>query len=231
MDFPVIFLIFLHINSLLSTTFSYEHYTPLNTVKEDILLWESFRGGDREAFAELFRNHYEQLFRYGTKFTANAGLLEDCIQELFIELWQTKNRTPVVSVRAYLLKSLKYKLLKEHRKNRVVAPVTDGDADFQWSHESLMIAGEEDREKTQRVIHALTGLTARQKEIVYLKFYQNLSYDEISEIMNINYQVARNLLHQAIKSLRNRLPGLLQIIFLLCAISRHYILQCFSTFG
>ena len=203
----------------------------MNTAKEDILLWESFRGGDREAFATLFRNHYEQLFRYGTKFTANAGLVEDCIQELFIELWQTKNRTPVTSVRAYLLKSLKYKLLKEHRKNRVVGPVTDGQTTFQWSHENLIIAGEEDREKTQRVINALEGLTERQKEIVYLKYYQNLGYDEISEIMNINYQVARNLLYQAIKSLRNRLPGSLQIIFLLSAISGHYILHCFSTFG
>jgi RNA polymerase sigma factor (sigma-70 family) len=179
----------------------------LNTAKEDILLWESFREGDREAFATLFRNHYEQLYRYGTKFTANVGLLEDAIQELFIELWQAKNRNPVASVRAYLLKSLKYKLLKEHRKSRLLFPVTDGDGRFEWSQESLMIAGEEDREKKQRIINALAGLTGRQKEIIYLKYYQNLGYDEISEIMNINYQVARNLLSQAIKSLRNRLPG------------------------
>lgn len=179
----------------------------------------------------LFRNHYEQLFRYGTKFTANTGLLEDCIQELFIGLWQAKTRAPVISVRAYLLKSLKYKLLKENRRNRVVGPVTDGDRSFEFSHENMMIAGEEDREKTQRVIKALAGLTGRQKEIIYLKYYQELSYGEVSEIMNINYQAARNLLYQAIKSLRSRLPGGLPIVFFLSAIGRHYILHCFSTFG
>jgi RNA polymerase sigma-70 factor (ECF subfamily) len=187
----------------------------LNTAKEDILLWESFREGDRGAFATLFRTHYELLYRYGGKFTADSNLLEDCIQELFIELWQAKTRTPVVSVRAYLLKSLKYKLLKAYRKGRDIVPLVGEEGAFEWSHESFLIAEEEDGEKKLRIGKALEQLTGRQKEIIYLKYYQNLSYDEVSEIMNINYQVARNLLYQAIRSLKNRLTGPLQIIFLL----------------
>lgn len=202
----------------------------MNTAKGDILLWEAFRQGDREAFATLFRTHYELLFRYGGKFTTNPNVLEDCIQELFIELWQAKTRTPVVSVRAYLLKSLKYKLLKAYRKSRNIVPLDDEESAFEWSHEQVLIADEEDEEKKRRVRKALDTLTGRQKEIVYLKYYQNLSYDEVGEIMNINYQVARNLLYQAIKSLKNRLTGPLQIIFLLSAISGHYILHVFSTF-
>ena len=202
----------------------------MNTAKEDILLWESFREGNREAFATLFSAHYELLYRYGGKFTSDDHLLEDSIQELFIELWQAKTRTPVVSVRAYLLKSLKYKLLKTYRKSRDIVPLVDGETAFEWSHESFLIAGEEDNEKKRRVLKALAQLTGRQKEIIYLKYYQNLSYDEVSEIMNINYQVARNLLYQAIRSLKNRLTGPLQIIFLLSAISGHYILHAFGTF-
>ena len=202
----------------------------MNTAKEDILLWESFREGNREAFATLFSAHYELLYRYGGKFTSDDHLLEDSIQELFIELWQAKTRTPVVSVRAYLLKSLKYKLLKTYRKSRDIVPLVDGETAFEWSHESFIIAGEEDNEKKRRVLKALEQLTGRQKEIIYLKYYQNLSYDEVSEIMNINYQVARNLLYQAIRSLKNRLTGPLQIIFLLSAISGHYILHAFGTF-
>jgi RNA polymerase sigma-70 factor (ECF subfamily) len=200
------------------------------TAKEEILLWESFRKGDREAFAVLFRTHYELLYRYGGKFTNNAGLLEDCIQELFVELWQAKSRTPVISVRAYLLKSLKYKLLKAYRKNRNILPIGEDDGPFEWSHESVLIAGEEDSEKKQRVLKALQQLSTRQKEIIYLKYYQNLSYEEVSEIMNINYQVARNLLYQSIKALRSRLSGSLPIIFFLSMLSEHYIFHSFSTF-
>jgi RNA polymerase sigma factor (sigma-70 family) len=202
----------------------------LNTAKEDILLWESFRKGDREAFGALFRTHYELLYRYGGKFTPDANLLEDCIQELFIELWQAKSRTPVVSVRAYLLKSLKYKLLKAYRKSRRTQPLGPADTIFVLSHENLLIAGEEDADRKRRLLAAFEKLTDRQKEIIYLKYYQNLSYEEVSEIMNINYQVARNLLYQAIKSLKSRLPGPLQVIFLLSAIGGHYILHSPGTF-
>jgi RNA polymerase sigma factor (sigma-70 family) len=180
----------------------------LNTANPDILLWESFRNGDKEAFATLFRGHYDALYRYGSKFTGNAAALEDAIQELFIQLWQAKSRTPVVSVRAYLLKALKYKLLKDFRqKGKLISLTNNPDIYFEWSHEHFLIAQQETAEKRESVLNALARLTNRQKEIIYLKFYQNLSYEEVSEIMNINYQVARNLLYQAIKSLKSLLAA------------------------
>jgi RNA polymerase sigma factor (sigma-70 family) len=201
----------------------------LNTAKEDILLWESFRKGDREAFATLFRNNYELLFRYGGKFTSNSSQLEDSIQELFVELWQAKSRNAVVSVRAYLLKSLKYKLLKTYRQSRITLSAGDNDGTFEFSHEHFLVAGEEEAERKRLVLQALEQLSDRQKEIIYLKFYQDLSYEEVSEIMSINYQAARNLLYQAIKSLKNRLPRSLQLFFLLSAIIGHYILDAANT--
>ncbi|MHA4811116.1 RNA polymerase sigma factor [Flavitalea flava] len=176
------------------------------------MLWESFRKGDKEAFATLFREHYETLFRFGCKFTKDNELLEDSIQELFIELWQAKSQVPVLSVKAYLLKSLKYKLLKVFRKKGKFMPLLDnGEANFEWSHEHFLIEQQETDARKQLVLKALGKLSNRQKEIIYLKYYQNLSYEEVSEIMNINYQVARNLLYQAIKSLKNMLAGSLEL--------------------
>jgi RNA polymerase sigma factor (sigma-70 family) len=187
----------------------------LNTANPDIVLWEAFRSGDKEAFATIFKEHYDTLYRYGSKFIDNVSVLEDAIQELFIELWQAKSRTPVVSVRAYLLKSLKYKLLKSFRQKGKQVSLTDNpDIAFEWSHEHFLIAQQESAEKKQSVLNALAGLTNRQKEIIYLKFYRNLSYEEVSEIMNINYQVARNLLYQAIKSLKSLLSAAMIFILL-----------------
>jgi RNA polymerase sigma factor (sigma-70 family) len=187
----------------------------LTTANQDILLWESFRKGDKDAFATLFRQYYEGLFRFGGKFTNDTELLEDCIQELFIELWQAKSETPVLSVKAYLLKSLKYKLLKAfHQRGKSLSLIDNGEAAFEWSHEAFLISKEDDARKRQRVLDALDRLSNRQKEIIYLKYYQNLSYEEVSEIMNINYQVARNLLYQAIKSLKSILAGTMELFFL-----------------
>jgi RNA polymerase sigma-70 factor (ECF subfamily) len=85
----------------------------------------------------------------------------------------------------------------------------DDDISFEWSHENWLIVQQENKEKKERVLEALGRLSNRQREIIYLKYYQNLSYEEVSEIMNINYQVARNLLYQAIKSLKSLLTGVM----------------------
>ena len=166
--------------------------------------WQALTEGDREALGWLFRRYYPELYKYGIKICSNAEILEDCIQELFIEIWQSKNPPPSISVKAYLLKAIKYKLLKAMQKMKIVSlqpDVTDSGA-FELSHESFLIAKQADAEKVKKVVLALAQLTNRQKEIIYLKFYQNLDYEEVSEIMNINYQAARNLLHQAIKALK-----------------------------
>jgi RNA polymerase sigma-70 factor (ECF subfamily) len=180
------------------------------------MLWESFRTGDKEAFAQLFRVNYGALFLYGSKFTADKDLLEDCIQELFIEIWQSRQKAPVNSVRAYLLKALKYKLLKALRRTGAQLRLEDnGEILFEWGHDTMLIMEQEKAEKKKRVIEALSRLSNRQKEIVYLKYYQDLSYEEVSEIMNINYQAARNLLYQAIRSLKQLLSlGLTLFLFL-----------------
>ena len=177
----------------------------MNTTQNDITLWESFRKGDREAFATLFRNHYQALCRYGGKFTTDYQQLEDAIQELFIELWKSSSRTTVVSVRSYLLKSLKYKLLRANHKKRDTLLAVEGELAFEWSHETFLIASQETEEKRQKVLKAVGQLSPRQKEIIYLKYYLNLTYDELGEVMGINYQVARNLLYQAMKMLKKHI--------------------------
>lgn len=170
----------------------------------DITLWESFLSGDQEAFGQLFKNNYPHLFQYGSKICRNHPVLEDTIQELFLEIWKNRNAVPTISVKAYLLKALKYKLLKELARGNSTTFREDfaDEGAFELGHEAFLVARQEDEEKTRKVVHSLQQLSHRQKEIIYLKFYQNLSYDEVSEIMNINYQAARNLLYQAIKALK-----------------------------
>jgi len=177
---------------------------------QDYDCWQAFIQGNRDALGILFRRHYPHLYKYGYKICSDTEVLEDCIQELFIELWQSKNPVPTISIKAYLLKAIKYKLLKAlHKRNNIRLQATlPEDLHFEISYETFIIDKQEHAEKTARIISALDQLSARQKEIIYLKFYQNLSYEEVSDIMNINYQVARNLLSQAIKTMKKILQKL-----------------------
>jgi RNA polymerase sigma-70 factor (ECF subfamily) len=176
----------------------------LQTAATDIALWNAFKEGDRLAFTELFRRYYNVLMQYGNKLHGDPNLVEDCIQELFIELWQSRSRPEVQSVKAYLLRAVKYKIFRVHKKNIQTVAVAE-DMAFQLSHENFIMHREEDGERNKRLIEALSQLPNRQREIMYLKLYQQLSYEELSEVMQINYQAARNLFYQAIKSLRKLL--------------------------
>jgi RNA polymerase sigma factor (sigma-70 family) len=178
----------------------------LNDTQADIFLWNAFKQGDRQAFDQLFRRYYPVLMQYGTKLCQERAILEDGIQELFLEIWQSRSSTEIHSVKAYLLKALKYKLYRQLRNNRTISTIgADEELNFVLSAEHFLIEKEDKHRNAIRVIDAVNALPSRQKEIIYLRIYQGLSYEEISEVMSINYQVARNLFSQSLKSLREAL--------------------------
>jgi len=179
----------------------------LPTEPADILLWNALKNGDRDALGKLFTLYHPVLIRYGSKLCSDSNLLEDCIQDLFAEIWQSNAKPDIQSVKAYLLKALKYKLFKKQRNTagRTLSVEHPDDILFELSHDNFLVAQQDDRDKANRVLAALAKLPARQREIIYLKIYQELNYEEVSEIMNINYQVSRNLMSQAIRSLKKLL--------------------------
>lgn len=77
---------------------------------------------------------------------------------------------------------------------------------------------EEESEHAKLLIQAFDKLSNRQKEVIYLKYYLGLSYDEVSEIMEVNYQVARNLLYLAIRSMKKMISMVKLLIFILSLI-------------
>lgn len=172
---------------------------------DDNALWYSLKNGDENAFQALFKRYYSQLFLYGVKITQDKELLEDCIQELFIEIWSSKTVTQIQSIKAYLIKSLQYKIYKKVKTNKLLAAGEHHfpEMPFELTKETLIVEGEENKMRAKRIENMVARLSNRQREIIYLRFFRNMSYEEISEIMEINYQVSRNLLSQALKALRD----------------------------
>jgi RNA polymerase sigma-70 factor (ECF subfamily) len=179
-----------------------------DSAREEAALWERFRRGDSNALAVLFQRLYEGMALYGYKLMGEKSMVEDCVQELFADLLHKQPPPEVEFVRAYLFKSLRYKLIRvaEQQRSRQrrehLSQANAGEASFDfYSFESAQNDPEAIRQR-QQLVSALDQLSPRQREIVYLRFYQNLSYEEIAEIMELNYQTSRNLLYKAIKALR-----------------------------
>ncbi len=167
----------------------------------DNILWDSFRQGNKNALAELFERYYEFLHQYGIKICRDTEMVNDSLQDLFIEIWQQRKPAPLLSIQAYLLRALRYKLMRTLKSQQpILADSTE--LPFEISHESFLIQTEQDNANVAALTHQLEQLSPKQREIIFLRFYQHLSYREICEIMNIDYQVARNQLSIAIKRLR-----------------------------
>lgn len=170
------------------------------------MLWKSFKKGDKQAFSQIFKTYYNDLYYYGIKLIQQESMVKDELQELFIELWERrKNLGEVTHIKAYLIKSFRRKLLKSIDKARKEVTKAHEFVDktiFEISIEELIIKDEVfqvDKKKLQKV---LVSLNKTQKEIIYLKFYNDLDYKEIANITGIKYQSVRNSMHKALKVMR-----------------------------
>ena len=170
-------------------------------------LLERLQQNDEEALALLMKMYYDNLYNYAARFTKDDGLIKDCIQEVFISLWQRRETvSEILSPKYYFLRAIKNKVLKSlHRHVRKINPdQLQEDYDFfhEFSIERVMIEKQISEEKAARLRKTLSLLSKRQIEIIYLKYYQYLDHGQIAELMNISRQSVYNLLHEAIHKLR-----------------------------
>ncbi|RNL90327.1 sigma-70 family RNA polymerase sigma factor, partial [Sinomicrobium pectinilyticum] len=147
---------------------------------------------------------------------------KDCIQEFFIKLWQIKERLgDVYALGPYLFKSFRRYILNEASKQRRVTSVSSDsvfDKDATPSTEYSLIEKEKFNSQQKALKAALEKLSEREREIIYLKFYGHLEYDEIAEVLNIQKKSVYNFTTRALKHLRYNLRDLyLLITFLFLA--------------
>jgi len=188
---------------------------PPNT---DVQLWDQLKSGNELAFGKLLAKYFNPLQNYGYKFVQNEDFVKDCVQEVFIEIWNRRDRisTPD-SVRAYLLSCVRKRVVREGYRQRVLkddepANLENEGSFVEFSPEWSMIEQESLAETTHRIANALNKLPKRQREVIYLRFYQNLERDEIAAIMDVNPQSVSNLMQVAFKTFREHWAGVLILI-------------------
>ena len=172
--------------------------------------WTAFQQGRIDAFHHLYQRHIQALFDYGMHFHADADLVKDALQEMFVRLWQRRGMVASVkNVRGYLMVSLRREIiahLEIHKKWR--AYTREAEAGLQGvedSPENQLMAKEVLVEQEQDLKLAIGRLPPRQREIIYLLFYRKLPQKEIATLMSINLASVYTLTSKAIKSLKAHL--------------------------
>lgn len=172
-------------------------------------LWQQLRNGDKEALFELYDDLYFHLVRFGMTVHSDSELVKDCINQLFLKLWDRRHRlNDVENVQSYLFTALQ-RLITDHinAENKASASLRNMPLQVaeESSYEERIIAREKDEEFRRNLGTALKELTPKQIELIRLKFFEDRSYQEIAQIHSQSIKTAYNTIYDAIKILRLKL--------------------------
>jgi RNA polymerase sigma-70 factor (ECF subfamily) len=175
----------------------------------DQQLWQKLREGDKKALSDIYQAQVDALFRYGCQFTQDQRLVEDMIQDLFIELWKNHATLGTTdAIRQYLLVALRRKIIRQLQQSSQ----RQEKAAQHWSTASdteaadyKLIENETVSAQQQQLNKALAQLSDRQREVLYLKYFEGFNYKEIADMLQINHQSVRNTATAGLKALRKLL--------------------------
>jgi len=181
-------------------------------------LWTSFINGDNDAFSEIYKNSYKALYSYGLSFKITDEQVRDIIQDLFVKLY---TRPALVrdssTLRPFLFTAMRnacINMIKAEKKHSGLEKIEEFEVNYSIVENSIEDREEEDRIKNL-VKNILDQLTTRQREIIHLRFLHQMEYEEISKVMDMSEQAARNLTYRAMDKIRKENSDLNTILFFL----------------
>jgi RNA polymerase sigma factor (sigma-70 family) len=180
------------------------------TNKNIDFLWRSFLKGDDKSFSIIYQQHIEKLFSYGFKLSQDREIVKDCIQEIFMDLFQKRKKVniEIKNLKSYLFVALRNCITKKISQKRKYEPLEikneEKDIEFhiEYSFQDKLIEHEISGEVKDKLRSAINNLPCRQKEIIYLKFEEEMDYPQIARVLRISVESSRKLMYRALLSLR-----------------------------
>ncbi len=166
----------------------------------DLYVWQRFRAGDRSAFLSIYDQYFPLLCHYCFQITPDKQLIEDVIHDLFIALWDRRQHLGRVhSIKAYLMVSARRQLIRQLKRN----------TGEELSNKMIASSFELVIEPTMELylLQALKSLNDQQREVIYLKFYNNLSYQEIAEVTDTKLDTVYKTIQRTLRKLKGQLPS------------------------
>lgn len=169
-------------------------------------LLTAYQAGDTQAFSRLYDLYANVLFNYGHRLTADKELLKDCIHDVFVKVYTRKNElSSIENFKSYIFISLKNKIYDEMRKQVYMSGQSIEDVDPAGSDdvEKHYLRAEQEYVESRTVQTMMGQLSPRQREALTLYYIEEKKYEDICEIMSMNYQSVRNLMHRGLTKLRS----------------------------
>ncbi len=172
--------------------------------KDDLSIWRDFIAGNQSALSYIYFKYAKYLLSYGYKICRDKELVEDKVQDLFVQLWAKHERLgDTDSIKFYLFRSLRRKLAESVRADKLRYAVGLEMIDqFSGPFESQLIEIETRSERKKLVEQLLAHLNDNQRDILHLKYTVGLTNNEIAEILSMEHQSVKNTVFRSISKIR-----------------------------
>ena len=170
-----------------------------------------------ELFLTLYAEYADDLLAFGTALGFGREDIQDTLQDVFFNLYQRDPKLQQVrNVKVYLFTALKNRLLNTTRRQRMDsldAHPSEGRFDVSVSASDLIEDQEERHRLKRQVEEAMASLTPRQREAIYLRYIQEMDYDDIARLLDMTKPSVRNLVSKGLMVLRENVIMLFFICF------------------
>lgn len=159
----------------------------------------------------IYIKYIDQLYAYALHLGFDEQIARDAIHDVFYKLCiNSASLEEITNVKFYLFRALKNRLIDIQRTNKEYTGILSSNEDIYENISFRLnvtiedeLIQEEDREEIRRKVeNVLNRLTDRQREVIYLRYIQEQSYEEIVELMRISVESCRNLMSKAVNKLR-----------------------------
>ena len=169
--------------------------------------WNQFiLKGDLNALSKVFLYYYDFLFDYGMRNTDDKQYVEDAIQDIFLNLIKSRKNIGLVrNLTGYLTSTFRRQLFVYlNKKKKIILSEQLPEEQFEYfKSPGQEIPEHKKKEQLYLIIeHCVEKLTTRQQEVLFLRFKKEISYEEISEMLNISVDSCYKLVYRTVKMIR-----------------------------
>lgn len=173
-------------------------------------LWLEVLSDNPDALRQIHRQLFSRLYQYGNTLLTDNMQADDAVQEIFIKAWTEKKKAGTLkNVNAYFFTLMRRYCLNVIRNKKVadrrLLNFQKTEPAIMFSAEDILVEKEVADGVREKIQDLLNGLPPRQKEVIYLKYFNDMNNTEIAEVLEIQYQSVLNLSHKAINYLKANL--------------------------
>ncbi|MBZ4188824.1 RNA polymerase sigma factor [Niabella beijingensis] len=178
--------------------------------------WTGIEVGDKDAYSDAYRQLYERFYNYGVKLVKDDGLVEDAIQEVLLLLWVNREGLRLIKNPDGYYYVLFRRALGKRVEALTKTKTIDGtEFDPEFPADVVIIKQETDQALREKLITAINTLSSRQREALFLRFYEGFSYEETAAVLGISVKATYKLMARSLLALRERVSVPLVYIFFL----------------